>query len=245
MVDAARGWRDKAIILLLAQSGVRTSMVCALKIKDIEGYESGWVLKRTVWNREQRRNHDLKGADTLCFGPETAEYISLMLEERATKDRLTPESWLFCGNSKLAGPQNSLKRRSINRIVHNAAEYSGLLNREGREKRHRIHAHSLRRYFNNALITARTPEIIRGYLMNHSIPPTKKSYFNGSTKGYDEVLKAYKKAYHNLRLKSPMLELQALRNKQEELERNLIELRIVLDQTEVLGIFRSQIASSS
>jgi len=48
LVDAVRSWRDKTFIILAAQSGVRRSMACALKVNNVGGYRSGWVLRRPL-----------------------------------------------------------------------------------------------------------------------------------------------------------------------------------------------------
>ena len=232
MVDIARGWRNKTVITLLAQSGIRISMAAALKIKNIEGYQSGWVLKRIVWDPEQREHYDFKRANVLCFGPETAEYIALILDERATTENLTSESWLFCSNLKptkscMMERKRSLEGRSLNRIVRGTAIAAGLVRKERPRKRYRIHAHSLRRFFYNALVWADTPEVIREYLMNHAISAVTKTYFDNSDQGHNEVLQAYEKAYTYLSIRTP--ELTELRVKHFELQREFETQRRLLE----------------
>ena len=230
MVDAARSWRDKAFILLLAQSGVRISMACALKVKDIKGYQNGWVLNRIVWDTDQRERFSFKGGNVICFGPETAEYLKLMFEERMRQgEALTPESWVFRSNLKSVGfqgckgvyrgkPRPLTGRNANNQIVHKAAEAAGLIDTSTRKKRYRIHAHSLRKFFFNALI-GQVDDIIREYLMNHRIDRTRKAYFDNTGSGRDEILLAYRRAY-------PRLSVKGISPKIEEVETQLAEQRI-------------------
>lgn len=222
MVDAARSWRDKAFIILVAQSGARRSMACALKVRNIEGYKSGWVLSKITWDPEQRKRYGFKGANILVFGPETAEYLGLMLQERREKgETVTPESWVFTtstGRPLSPGHTNE-------RIVKRAAAAAGLLTQRG--KRCEIHCHSLRKFFNNQLIAAGTPELYRELWMNHVIDPTKRAYFNPRRQ---EILNAYKQAYTKLSVKGVTPQLDKMEEQMRQQDIQIIELRLSLSR---------------
>ncbi len=239
MVDAAKNWRDKALILLMAQSGLRISMACALKIKDIEGYWDRYILRRVVWDREQRGKYRFKGADVLVIGPEVAEYLILMLDERAKEEKeLGKESWVFRSYVKYAGfgadretkyfgEPRPLGTRQASKIIHQAALKAGLIDGAPR-RRNRIHPHSLRKYFFNGLIRAGMDDLHREYLMNHTISQTKKAYFDNTGPGRIEILKAYRKAYPFLSAKGVGPELHKMRQTIQELRMKIKENELLL-----------------
>jgi integrase len=249
MVDACPGWREKALVLFLAQSGARVSLACALRVRDvIDQLDFGWVLKTIVWDKEQRTRFGLKNANVICFGTEACEYIKKMLEERRKWGELVTEySWLFRSYAKsrgwvkgAQGVNAPMPRRDqfgdplqpwwVNVIVQRSALKAGVMQAKLKGEWAVIHAHSLRKFFYNACISARMLDIHREYLMNHTIDKTKKAYFDSTHQGREEVLRAYQEAYPYLSVRVPFQVPSGLAKQILEIEARVRDRESQIDQ---------------
>lgn len=97
-------------------------------------------------------------------------------------------------------------------------------------ERHKIHTHSLRKFFNNALIAAGMLDIHREYLMSHAIPTERKAYFDNTGPGREEILKAYKEAYPKLSIKATMNVPDELQEKFSEYESRIMKLELEMQR---------------
>lgn len=245
LVDAAKSWRDKALIATMKDSGARVGLIAGLKVKDVrDQLDSGWVL--TTIRDPDRAKLGFKGADVFVCGPEACEYISKMLVQReAWGEPLTGESWLFrsyanavlidgCEKGgkyrtkaiKRDTPSRKLNTNSIERIVVRIGRRSGIIEPKKKYARSKLHCHSFRKFFYNRTIAAGMLDIHREYLMNHAISPTQKAYFDTSHEGREEILNAYQSAYSYLSIRSPKIkdleeQIEELRDENLRLKRRL------------------------
>ena len=150
---APTGIRNRALVLLLASTGLRISEALALRPRDWEA-ESGWV-------RVQRGKGDK--ARTVPVGlPEAVEALSAWLDRRRTLG-VTGHRTIFC---TLNGGriQPSYTRALMPRLAGRA----GI---EGR-----IHAHGLRHFFAASLAQSRCPVVHIQQALGHSNLGTTSRY---------------------------------------------------------------------
>ncbi len=166
MVDACN-IRDRALILVQAQSGLGTSDLIKLRYGHIrEGFEAGKNPIRITLVREKEKAHF-----STFIGTDAIDALKVYLNyRRAGTRRLAPE--VLTDDSPLIATYDWKPITDINTVyalVVNAAKRAGLK---------QVHPHALRKYFASALRNAGVNETIVEYMMGHRLPAVKRAYFS-------------------------------------------------------------------
>lgn len=167
MIDSCNNLRDKALILIQAQSGLSNSDIIKLKYGYIrEQFELGKNPIKVTLVREKEKVHF-----STFIGTDAIEALKVYLNYRrnGTK-KLEPE--ILTDDSPLLATfdrQPITSTRTIHDIIASTSMRVGLKN---------VHPHALRKYFASALRNAGVNETIVEYMMGHKLPAVKKAYFS-------------------------------------------------------------------
>jgi integrase len=177
MVDACN-IRDRALILLQAQSGLSSSDLVRLTYGHIrEQLEQGKNPIKITMVREKE-----KVAFSTFVGTDAIEALKVHLAYRKSgTKKLEPEELKDDSPLMATFDRKPIAYvQSIRYIVASAAMRVGLKN---------VHPHALRKYFASALRNAGVNETIVEYMMGHKLPAVKKAYFSDQ-----ELEDSYKRA---------------------------------------------------
>jgi site-specific recombinase XerD len=166
MIDFAPTLRDKAIIAILATSGLRIGTVLQLKYKHVmEDFEANRIPCMIRVDADITKG---KYAPYITFiNEEAVYYLRLYLEQRRKgTDKIPPEnitsrSWLFVTY------ENPPKPLLYQTFAHIFADICELMNVEKRGSRYKYSIHSLRKFFKTQLISKGVEEAIVDYWMGH------------------------------------------------------------------------------
>jgi integrase len=166
MIDLAPTLRDKAIIAILATSGLRIGTVLQLKYKHVmEDFEANRIPCMIRVDADITKG---KYAPYITFiNEEAVYYLRLYLEQRRKgTDKIPPEnitsrSWLFVTY------ENPPKPLLYQTFAHIFADICELMNVEKRGSRYKYSIHSLRKFFKTQLISKGVEEAIVDYWMGH------------------------------------------------------------------------------
>jgi len=198
MIMGAKKVREKAILLFLAQTGQRISILTALKVKHINFKQNPPVVVKIPENFKDAKGKNVnKGRRWYYFliPQETLEMLALMLKEREKYgEKITSESWLFRSymvwkngkptNVKWNTPALPITRWGISNIIRNACKRVGLYKRVS--NRDVIHAHTFRRFVETNLAKAEFSKVTIDFIMGRSQPyETGTKYARGAYRHYD------------------------------------------------------------
>jgi site-specific recombinase XerD len=124
--ETFEGRRNRALVALLADSGLRISEALRLRIEDVN------FSARTVNVRAGKGSKDGTG----FFGAETAQHLRAFLAKRRN---VQPEDYLFCDREG-----RSMTRRTATKILHRLSRRAGLPRLVG--------PHSLRHYAGTSIL---------------------------------------------------------------------------------------------
>ena len=186
--------REKALILMLATSGLRISTLLSLKYRHVkEDLEAG---RTPVHIHIEARITKGKYADYDTFiNEEAAHYLKLYLEERKRgtrripPEKITDESPLFRTYSKRVKP---LSYEQVKHEWHKLLKKAGLDEKNG--KFYKLRIHSLRKFFRTQLAALGVPTDYIEYMMGHK----RDTYNKIETKGVEFLRAIYASA--NLRI---------------------------------------------
>jgi len=231
--------RERAIITLLASSGLRVSAAASLKLRNFR--DNIWDESLPCYAIEIQEEISKEGEPYVTFCSwECAEYIRELLRKREDEgEKLTPDSPLF-----ITRYHKQISASRIQNIFRRLCEEAGIDTRPvttpGRHpipakgnkivyRRgviHNIRVHSLRKFFRTTLQVSGVDRLVAESLMGHSLSQFGvESIYNYAVSNLDYLRSEYMKALNNLLfLKKPRgLEIingQA-RKRIEELEAEL------------------------
>jgi len=195
LIDFARSPRDKAILFVLFQSGVRVNVIQHLRLKDVIGQIDRDViqLKITPELDHKLRNRDIDFYWTFLNG-EGVESLRHYINIAHKPEKRKPEKPLFFTSGAKA-----ISQSYILRIVKNAAENAGL-------DPHSIWVHTIRKAFRKVLTQSQIDDDTKEQLMGHVLKGSRQAYYDN--KDADTIQKLYEQC--NFSREIPKSEIQKL-----------------------------------
>src|SRR5215813_13658427 len=198
--------RDRCIILLMASSGIRVGAIQSLKVKSIKRLD-GEVGIVTVYPESK---------DSVYATLVTPEFLASLDEylkyRKSQGEKITGESWLirdkFATFSKKTNKPTPPSNKSINKQMRFLVRKAGLPLEELQPD------HSLRKFFNTALMNSDVAFTFKELLMGHSVKLDNVYYDKDSEKSQQKILLEYMKAIDALtindeyRLKKKIVEYE-------------------------------------
>ncbi len=233
--------RDRCIILLMASSGVRVGAIPSLKVKSIKRLDSEIGIVAVY----------PESKDSVYSTLVTPEFLTSLDEylkcRKSQGEKVTAESWLirdkFATFSRKTNNPISPSARSLSKQMRFLVRKAGLPFTELQPD------HSLRRFFNTALMNSDVAYTFKELMMGHSVKLDNVYYDKDSEKSKQKILLEYMKAIDALtineehRLKKKIVEYEEkLKDvpKVEQLESHLankiIEQEAIKKQLEKLRI---------
>jgi integrase len=198
--------RDRCIILLMASSGIRVGAIQTLKLKSIRRLDNGIGLL-AVYPESKKSSY--VALVTPEFLVSLDEYINHRKSQRET---ITNESWLirdkFATFSRKTNKPLPISFISINKQMRFLTRKAGLPFEELQPD------HSLRKFFNTALMNSDVAHTFKELMMGHSIKLDDIYYDKDSEKSQQKILLEYMKAIDALtindeyRLKKKIVEYE-------------------------------------
>jgi hypothetical protein len=172
--------RDRALLLVLAQSGFSEVDVSLLKIESLKGIYEQPETEHYFIEKPREKTGEIQAT---CLSYEAVHDISAMLQERGNPE----EGYLFVSTTK--GKGTKLEVRTIHAAMKSLAEKAF-----GAEKGEQFKTKALRSFYNSALLRADIKSEVKDLMMGHARQSARKHY------DYDEVTikEAYQRAFEYL-----------------------------------------------
>jgi integrase len=173
--------RDKALLLVLSQSGFSEVDVSEFKVEHLKGL---WDMPQTEHFYIEKCREKTGFEQATCISYEALHDIRAMLDERGRPQ----EGYLFVSQTK--GKGEGIDTRTINEAMKALA-----IRTFGKEKAEEFHTKALRSFYNSALLRARiSPQELKDVLMGHKRQGARGHY------SYDEftIKEAYVEAFEHL-----------------------------------------------
>ena len=232
--------RDRALLLVLAQSGFSEVDVSNIKIEELKGLSDQPETEHYFIEKPREKTNETQAT---CLSYEAVHDIKAMLQERDN-----PQSgFLFVSQTKGKGTQ--LEVRSINEAMKALAEKTF-----GKEKAKDFKTKALRSFYNSALLRATVaPQELKDLMFGHGRKGARGHY------DYDEttITEAYQRAFEHLSinglqvradLKKVMDTLKSLTEAnmvfQRQLDAKDQELETVKTELSAIGNMVKQISNS-
>jgi integrase len=226
--------RMRAVILLLASTGVRVGAIPSLTLKHLQKLEEYSLYQVTVYENTND--------EYFCFTtPECASAIDSYLAYRSRSgEKLTPDSPLI---REQFDPKDSLsirrprplKRSTIMGLLSEIIAKSGVqtikhrteISDRGRERKETARAHAFRKFATTNMVRAKVNPEIREMLLGHSIGLSNSYYRPDVTELLEEYLKAidYLIISNENRLTKKVQQLTIRSDKLDELHDEVKHLR--------------------
>jgi integrase len=178
--------RDRCIIFLMASSGIRVGAIQTLKLKSIRRLDSGIGLL-TVY--PESKNSVYVALVTPEFLASLDEYLNY---RKSQGEKFTPESWLirdkFATFSRKTNKPTPISVISLNKQMRFLIRKAGLPFEELQPD------HSLRKFFNTALMNSDVAYTFKELLMGHSVKLDNVYYDKNNEKSQQKILLEYMKA---------------------------------------------------
>ncbi len=239
--------RDRALLLVLAQSGFSEIDVSCFRIEELKGLYENPETEHYFVEKPREKTNEIQAT---CFSYEAVHDIRAMLQERGNPT----EGFLFVSQTKGKGEQ--LEVRSINEAMKALAQKTF-----SAEKAKEFKTKSLRSFYNSALLRAGvSPQELKDLMFGHGRKGARGHY------DYDEltIKEAYVKVFEHVSinglqvradLKKVMDTLKGLTDtnaifqrqldaKDKELEEVKREFEQVKSELKALSSLIKQVASS-
>lgn len=154
--------RDRALLLVLGQSGFSEVDVCALRIEDIKGL---WEMPQSEHYFIEKPREKTGIIQATCLSYEALHDIRAMLTERDKPQ----EGFLFTSQTKGKGEQ--MTTRTINDAMKALAEKTF-----GKEKAKQFKTKALRSFYNSALLRAGIQSEIKDVMFGHERKGARSHY---------------------------------------------------------------------
>lgn len=221
IIDLTASLRDKAILMLLFQAGVRVNVVEHLTIGDVQGQldKTTIPLKITGDLDYKLRGRDIPFYYTFLNG-EAAQTLKRFCEVRHKKSK--PKTPLF-----ITARNRGISQRYVWTIVKNAVRKAGF-------DQNTITTHTIRKAFRKIVRQSNIDDDDKEQLMGHVIQGSRQAYFD--KKDVELMLEAYRQC--NFVREIPESELEKLREQliNEHTKRELNEERVNNLETELTTI---------
>ena len=196
--------RDRALLLVLAQSGFSEVDVSVLRIEQLKGL---YELPETEHYFIEKPREKTGEMQATCFSYEAMHDIRAMLQERGN----STEGYLFVPTTYVAKDKREneaqLETRSINKAMKNLAEKAF-----SPEKAKAFKTKMLRSFYNSALLRANVqPQEVKDLMFGHGRKGARGHY------DYDEytIREAYKNAFEYLSINGLQTRTDIARLKEE------------------------------
>lgn len=226
--------RDRALLLVLAQSGFSEADVSCLKIEPLKGLYEHPETEHYVIEKPREKTGEMQAT---CFSYEAMHDIRAMLQERGNPK----EGYLFVPTTFVAEKKREgdaqLETRSINDAMKGLAEKAF-----SPEKAKEFQTKKLRSFYNSALLRANVqPQEIKDLMMGHGRKGARGHY------DYDEatIKENYAKAFEHLSINGLQTRTDVIKLK-EDLSKAKVEFAdMVSDQKakfeEQLGLLKEKV----
>jgi len=197
---------EKAIVLAGISSGLSAAELCNLKISD---FKNGYDPETGITTLHIRRTKTRVDFITF-FSPEASkailEYLDYRNREPKTrktekmialrKQRVKEDGYLFI--KQLIPPEYDFDQNEeirkitgelINQIYRSVVEKAG--KNAGLNKWNYIRSHTMRKYFNSALLNAGADSFFVEFTMGHMLNQTQEAYFQAQPNKLKEIYKKY------------------------------------------------------
>jgi integrase len=198
--------RDRCIILLMASSGIRVGAIQTLKVKSIKRLD-GEVGIVTVYPESK---------DSVYATLVTPEFLASLDEyikyRKSQGEKITDESWLI--RDKFATFSNKTNRAIPPSVKSINKQMRFLLRKAGLSFEDLQPDHSLRKFFNTALMNSDVAYTFKELLMGHSVKLDNVYHDRDNEKSQQKILLEYMKAIDALtindeyRLKKKIVEYE-------------------------------------
>ena len=172
--------RDRALLLVLAQSGFSEVDVSNLKIEELKGFSEQAETEHYFIEKPREKTGEVQAT---CLSYEAMHDLRAMLQERENAS----EGYLFVSTTK--GKGDKLEVRTINTAMKGLAEKAF-----GAAKAKEFKTKALRSFYNSALLRADIKSEVKDLMMGHARQAARKHY------DYDEatIKEAYQRAFEYL-----------------------------------------------
>lgn len=183
LVDAAKGFRNKALIAFLAQSGQRIGIITNLKVGQINIDDKPPLIVEVSAVLRDKYGRNVNKSEKpyeFVIGIDAVQYLRLMIRERKKRgEHVTDESPLFRSYSIKSGSSGSKKigyskpgwpltTAAAGWIIREAAEQAGI--QQKNMKRYLFHPHGFRRYWKHQTRMGGMGENLLDYMLGHTLP---------------------------------------------------------------------------
>jgi len=175
------GTRDRALLLVLAQSGFSEVDVSNFRIEDLKGLYTAPETEHFFLEKPREKTHQTQAT---CFSYEAVHDLKAWLQERGNPT----EGYLFISTTKCKGSQ--LEVRGISDAMKALASKAF-----GKEKGKQFKTKVLRSFYNSALLRANIqPQELKDVMMGHKRMGARGHY------AYDEqtIRENYTKAFEHI-----------------------------------------------
>jgi integrase len=208
--------RDRALLLVLAQSGFSQIDVRNLRIENLKGLDENTETEHYFIEKPREKTGEIQAT---CFSYEAVSDIKAMLQERGN-----PEAgFLFASTTK--GKGDKLEVRTINEAMKGLAERTF-----GKEKAKDFKTRALRSFYNSALLRADIKSEVKDLMMGHARQSARKHY------DYDEttIREAYQRAFEHLSINAMQTHIDSKRIMKalRSVEETNVMFQKQLDQTD-------------
>jgi Phage integrase family len=199
--------RDRCIILLMASSGIRVGAIQILKLKFIRRLDSGIGLL-TVY--PESKNSVYIALVTPEFLASLDEYLNY---RKSQGEKITNESWLirdkFATFSRKTNKPTPISVISLSKQMRFLIRKAGLPFEE---------LHSLRKFFNTALMNSDVAYTFKELLMGHSVKLDNVYYDKNNEKSQQKIMLEYMKAIDALTINDEFRLRKQITEYQEKLK---------------------------
>jgi integrase/recombinase XerD len=215
IIDSSNNVRDKAILLVLFQAGLRVNALCNLKFRDVErqlypedgeGPKIPLTLKISDNIDTKLRGYYLSFYYTFLQGEAVEALKGYCDKYHKDRDGGTP---LFY--SSIGEP---MKKHGVWEVVKRCTRRAGLNSKE-------VWTHTIRRAFRDVLRHSNLNNDFQEALMGHVIPGSRENYFSRNKP--EELAKEYMKV--NFNRAAPKSRIAAMENELVDLRKTKKELR--------------------
>lgn len=185
--------RDRALLLVLAQSGFSEVDVSNMKIEHLKGLYENPETEHYFIEKPREKTGIVQAT---CLSYEAIHDIKAMLSERGNPK----EGYLFVSQTKGKGEQ--LETRTINEAMKGLADKAGI---------QEFQTKALRSFYNSALLRADLKEECKDLMMGHERQSARKHY------DYDEamIVESYQKAFEYLTINGVQTRQDIVKLKEE------------------------------
>jgi integrase len=216
--------RDRCIILLMASSGIRVGAIQTLKVKSIKRLD-GDVGIVTVYPESK---------DSVYATLVTPEFLASLDEylkyRKSQGEKITAESWLI--RDKFATFSNKTNRPTPPSVKAINKQMRFLIRKAGLSFEDLQPDHSLRKFFNTALMNSDVAYTFKELLMGHSVKLDNVYYDKDNEKSQKKILLEYMKAIDALTI-----------NDEYQLKKKIVEYEEKLKDVPKVEQLESHLAS--